>query len=69
LFIMSQKLVWLDCDPGHDDACAILLAGHNKSIKLLGISTVCGNQTVEKTTLNAIKMLTVTGLEDIGNYK
>jgi inosine-uridine nucleoside N-ribohydrolase len=44
---------------------AIILAGHHPDIHLLGISTTSGNQTVEKTTANALKMLTVSGLEHI----
>jgi inosine-uridine nucleoside N-ribohydrolase len=59
---MSTKhLVWLDCDPGHDDAMAIILATHNPSVNLLGISTICGNQTVQKTTTNALKVLALVG--------
>ncbi|KAL9650056.1 hypothetical protein ABK040_003174 [Willaertia magna] len=54
----QEHLVWLDCDPGHDDFFAILFCQH-PSIKLLGISTVGGNQTVEKTTLNALKALSI----------
>ena len=63
---MSKPInVWLDCDPGHDDAFAIILAGHSKRINLLGISTVAGNQTVERTTLNALRISSISGMEDI----
>ncbi len=47
----------LDCDPGHDDAIAILLALASPELELLGITTVAGNQTVAKTTANAIRVL------------
>lgn len=53
----------IDCDPGHDDAIAILLAARH--LDLVGITTVFGNQTVEKTTLNALKVLTIAGLTSI----
>ena len=43
----------LDCDPGHDDAMAILLAIGNPNIDLLGVTTVGGNQSLEKVTYNA----------------
>ena len=49
---MKRNII-LDCDPGHDDAVAILLAGKNPNINLLGISVVAGNQTIEKTARNA----------------
>jgi inosine-uridine nucleoside N-ribohydrolase len=49
--------VWLDCDPGHDDMMAIIFAAYSEQIELLGISTVCGNQTADKTTSNALKTL------------
>ena len=47
--IMSDKRkIIIDCDPGHDDAVAIMLAARNPKIELLGITTVRGNQTIEK---------------------
>jgi len=49
--------VILDCDPGHDDAIALLLALASPEIQLLGVTTVAGNQTLEKTTANAIRVL------------
>ena len=78
---MGKKRVWLDCDPGHDDAMAIILAaygnpdipsinrfreyGDSRGIDLIGVSTVCGNQTVEKTTDNALRMLNLINRNDV----
>lgn len=58
---MKRKII-LDVDPGHDDAIAILLAAASDEIELLGITTVAGNQTLEKTTLNARRIATVAGI-------
>ncbi|GBG93070.1 hypothetical protein CBR_g58653 [Chara braunii] len=60
-----KRAVWLDCDPGHDDAIAIILAAHSDNIDLLGISTVYGNEEVSKVTLNALKVLRTCGRDDI----
>ena len=57
--------VILDCDPGHDDAIALLLALASPEIRLLGVTTVAGNQTLEKTTANAIRVLDHVGRQDI----
>lgn len=59
-----QRIV-LDCDPGHDDAIAILLAAHAPALKLEAITTVAGNQTVEKTALNALKVCSLAGIRDV----
>ena len=82
---MGKKRVWLDCDPGHDDAMAIILAaygnpdipsinrfreyGDSRGIDLIGVSTVCGNQTVEKTTDNALRMLNLIDRNDVPVYR
>src|SRR5204863_87704 len=57
--------ILLDCDPGHDDAIAILLALASPEVELLGVTTVAGNQTLEKTTANALRVLELAGRADI----
>lgn len=59
---MTRKVI-LDCDPGHDDAMAILLAA--KRLDVLGITTVAGNQSIEKVTVNALKVVELAGLTQI----
>lgn len=61
---MKHKII-LDCDPGHDDAIALLLAAHHPDIDLLAITTVAGNQSVEKTTLNALKVCSLANIRHI----
>lgn len=61
---MKQKII-LDCDPGHDDAIALLLAGHHPQLELLAVTTVAGNQSVDKTTLNALKVCSLAGLRSL----
>ena len=51
--------VIIDCDPGHDDMMAIMLAAASDKIDLLGVTTVAGNQTGDKTFENALKVLTL----------
>ena len=60
--------LWLDCDPGHDDAMAIILAAHgmNPNVIVAGVSTTCGNQTLAKTTDNALRILHLIGRDDVG---
>ena len=55
----------LDCDPGHDDAIALLLALASPEVQLLGVTTVAGNQTLDKTTANAIRVLDHVGRSEI----
>jgi len=53
---MSIPII-IDCDPGHDDAIALLLALASPEVSLLGVTTVAGNSTLDKTTVNALKVL------------
>ena len=63
---MSGRVpIILDCDPGHDDAIALLLALASPELELLGVTTVHGNQTLAKTTANALRVLDLAGRSDI----
>lgn len=53
--------IWLDCDPGHDDAVAILLGCFHPSFHLCGISASYGNAPPEKTAYNALSLITAMG--------
>lgn len=53
----------LDCDPGHDDALAIILAAKNPALKLIGITTVSGNGGISKVTFNARRIATLVNLD------
>jgi inosine-uridine nucleoside N-ribohydrolase len=55
----------LDCDPGHDDAVAILLAACDPRIDLRAITTVAGNGTLQNVTRNARRICTLAGIRDV----
>jgi purine nucleosidase len=55
----------LDCDPGHDDMVAILLAAADPRINLLAITTVAGNGTLERTTHNARAVCSLAAIRDV----
>lgn len=60
---MDKKKIIIDCDPGYDDAVALLLAAGSPSVEVLAITTVAGNQTLEKVTRNALRIATLAGLD------
>jgi inosine-uridine nucleoside N-ribohydrolase len=62
---MTPIPIVLDCDPGHDDAIALLLALASPEVELLGVTTVAGNQTLPKTTANALRTLELVGRGDV----
>jgi pyrimidine-specific ribonucleoside hydrolase len=61
----TRRPVILDCDPGHDDALAILLACAAPELDVLAITTVAGNASLASTTHNALRVLTLLGRTDI----
>jgi|TARA_B110000879_G_scaffold167456_1_gene216535 purine nucleosidase/pyrimidine-specific ribonucleoside hydrolase len=61
---MSTPII-LDCDPGHDDAVAILLAVASPEIDLLAVTTCFGNCSIEDATRNAMRILTLAGATDV----
>ena len=60
-----MRRILIDCDPGHDDMMAIMLASASSELELAGVTTVAGNQTGEKTYRNALRTLTLIGRTDI----
>lgn len=57
--------ILLDCDPGHDDAIAIVLALASPELDVKAITSSAGNQTPEKTLRNVLRMLTLLNRTDI----
>ncbi|MDY0095818.1 MAG: nucleoside hydrolase [Candidatus Vecturithrix sp.] len=63
--MMQKKKVIIDCDPGHDDAAAIILAARSPELELIGITCVAGNVEVEKTSMNALKLCGLAGIRKV----
>jgi inosine-uridine nucleoside N-ribohydrolase len=55
----------LDCDPGHDDMLAIIMAALSDGVELMGVSASAGNSFIENTTQNALDILHEIGRDDI----
>ena len=61
--MVNKRKIIMDCDPGIDDAVALCLAAaHTEAFEIIGITTVAGNQTIEKTTENALRLSCFYGL-------
>ena len=60
---MSPRRIVLDCDPGHDDAVAIVLAAGLDELELAAITTVAGNQSLARTSDNALRVCALAGIE------
>ena len=53
---MQKRKIIIDCDPGHDDAVAIMVAAVAPNLDLLALTVEAGNQTLEKTGRNALNL-------------
>jgi purine nucleosidase len=58
---VSKTKILIDCDPGHDDAVAILFAARH--LDMVGVTTVHGNSTVENTTRNALAIMELASID------
>ena len=61
--MIDKTKIILDCDPGHDDAVALMIAGRSPRIDLLAVTIVAGNQTLEKTVRNALNLVQYLNLD------
>ncbi|MEA5048238.1 MAG: nucleoside hydrolase [Eubacteriales bacterium] len=66
---MNKLPMLLDCDTGVDDAVAILLSKHLKSLELVAVTSVAGNVEIDKTTINALRVLEIAGMEQVPVYR
>ena len=62
---MKKIPVIIDCDPGHDDMMALVLAYGSGRLDIRAVTTVAGNNTIENTTQNALHLLEYIGAGDI----
>lgn len=59
----NRKKIIIDCDPGYDDAVALLLAAGHPDVEILAVTTVAGNQTLSKVTMNALRIAKLAGID------
>ena len=60
---MRSIPILLDGDPGHDDAIAWMLANASPRLEIRAVTSVSGNQTIEKTTYNALRVMALLGID------
>jgi hypothetical protein len=63
--VSRARRIILDCDPGHDDALAIMLAHGTPEIEICAITTVAGNHPLQLTTLNALRVCSLAGIRGV----
>jgi ribosylpyrimidine nucleosidase len=65
---MAKTKMILDCDTGHDDAVALMVAAGNENLDLLGVTCVAGNSYLENTLPNTLHVCQHLGLDDLKVY-
>ncbi|CAG0917508.1 unnamed protein product [Notodromas monacha] len=68
----NKKLLIIDCDPGLDDAMALVMAGHGHktgTVRILAITCVQGNTSVDNSSRNACRVLDALGINDVPVFK
>lgn len=65
---MDKKLLFIDCDPGVDDAAALLMAAAAPGVQILGLSAVAGNVPLERTLPNTLALAAFMGTEEVPVY-
>ena len=66
---MEKEKIIIDCDPGSDDALAIILALYSGKLDLKAVCSVTGNGALDTTTRNGLNILSLCGREDIPLYR
>jgi purine nucleosidase len=61
--VMASRKLIIDCDPGLDDAVALLLAHGNPAVELIAVTTVAGNRSLPQVTANALGVAQLLGIE------
>jgi len=63
--VSEQKKIVIDCDPGIDDALALVFAHGSPGLRLCGVTTVAGNVPLDLTTANALRVADFVGIRDV----
>jgi inosine-uridine nucleoside N-ribohydrolase len=62
---MNKRKLIIDCDPGTDDAQAILMALADKDTEVVAITVVVGNTSVDNATRNVLRLLKYFNFTDV----
>ncbi|GAA0391876.1 ribosylpyrimidine nucleosidase [Acrocarpospora corrugata] len=62
---MAPKKIVIDCDPGIDDALALALAHGSPALEIVGVTTVGGNVSLDRTTDNALRLREFLGFPEV----